>query len=238
MDHLNTASHTVRTGTHGWTAGNRDFERAFRAATRHSRMVRFLRRAIPVALGLALVGFVVVTWFNPLRMLVALPANLGNLVVAGSKITMENPRLAGFTRDNRSYEVTARAAAQDLTRPQVVELTELKAKIELQNQTMIEMLAATGTYDTKAEMLTLSREILLSSSSGYAGRMTEAIVDVRKSHVVSTKPVEIKLLNGFLNANRLDVIEAGDLVRFGGGVTMVLTPGKDTPPADPAAVPR
>ena len=46
-----------------------------------------------------------------------LPVDLGKLVVSGTKITMEQPRLSGFTNDARAYEFTADAAAQDITKP-------------------------------------------------------------------------------------------------------------------------
>jgi hypothetical protein len=35
------------------------------------------------------------------------------------------------------------------------------------------------------------------------------------------------MLQGVLNANRLDIVENGSVVRFGGGVSMTLQPGKD-----------
>ena len=63
-------------------------------------------------------GLALLTWFNPLRALPQLPAvSAGSLVVSGTKITMEAPKLTGFTRDNRAYNLTAEAAAQDFTNP-------------------------------------------------------------------------------------------------------------------------
>jgi lipopolysaccharide export system protein LptC len=52
--------------------------------------------------------------------------------------------------------------------------------------------------------------------------------------------VEVKLLNGWLNANKLEVLESGDLIRFGGGVEMTLSPEPQAPPASEytASVPR
>jgi lipopolysaccharide export system protein LptC len=37
--------------------------------------------------------------------------------------------------------------------------------------------------------------------------------------------VAVKLLNGVLNAQRLEVVDNGDEIRFEGGVTMTLRPG-------------
>lgn len=206
-----------------WTVGRADSERAFRAARRHSALVRFLRLAIPVFVVVAVLGTLLMSFLNPLRLLGRLPGDLGNLVVSGTKITMEHPRISGFTQDNRSYDLSARAAAQDLTKPDLVELKELQARIEMQDKTKVEVSANTGLYDSKSEMLTLRQNILLMSSTGYSARLSEAVIDVRKGYVVSEKPVSVDLLNGTLNANRLEVVDAGDVVRFDGGVAMVVT---------------
>jgi len=135
---------------------------------------------------------------------------------------MEHPRLSGFTNDARAYELSADAAKQDLTKPDLIELRNLRATVEMQDKATIEMLATTGTYDSKGEMLKLDQNIMLSSSTGYSGHLSEAMIDMRKGYVVSKHPVELQLLQGTLNANRLEIIDSGDLVRFDGGVNMTL----------------
>jgi lipopolysaccharide export system protein LptC len=45
---------------------------------------------------------------------------------------------------------------------------------------------------------------------------------------VSHSPVELKMLNGTLNANRLEVDDRGDVIRFSEGVVMNLV----LPPPD------
>ena len=205
-----------------WTMSRGDSERAFRAARRHSRLVRMLRISIPAVVVLGTTVIVLITYFNPLRMLGPLPIDVGSLVVSGSKITMEHPRLSGFTNDARAYELSADAAKQDLTKPDLIELRNLRATVEMQDKATIEMLATTGTYDSKGEMLKLDENIMLSSSTGYSGHLSEAMIDMRKGYVVSKHPVELQLLQGTLNANRLEIIDSGDLVRFDGGVNMTL----------------
>jgi len=212
----------------------RDADRAFRAARRHSRWVRILRITVPVAVVIGLIVVTLVTYFNPLRMLAKLPINIDNLVVSGTKVTMEQPRLAGFTSDARAYELIADTAAQDMTKPDIVELRNIRAKVEMQDKTSMEMTAVNGIYDAKGETLKLDREILLRSSTGYQGRLSEALIDIRKGNVVSEHPVEVKMLQGTLNANRLEIFDSGDLVRFHGGVVMDMMLNQP-PPAGPEA---
>src|SRR5882724_2930262 len=125
-------------------------EARFAAAARHSRMVRVLRVAVPAAVIVAMAGIVAVSVFNPFRMLLPkLPVDMGNLVVSGTKITMESPHLAGYTPDQRPYEVWAKTATQDVTDPDHLDLKTLRAKVLNQDQTTVTLDAREGLMDTK-----------------------------------------------------------------------------------------
>ena len=229
MSRVITARNDPETARAYWTTSRGDAERAFRAARRHSRLVRILRIAVPASVVVGVIIIALITYFNPLRMLARLPINIDNLVVSGTKVTMEQPRLSGFTRDARAYELTADTAAQDMTKPDIVELRNIRAKIEMQDKSSMEMTAVTGIYDAKGETLKLDQNILLNSSTGYQGHLSEALVDIRKGNVVSEHPVEVKLLQGTLNANRLDIVDSGDVIRFHGGVIMDMMLNQPSP---------
>jgi lipopolysaccharide export system protein LptC len=201
-----------------------EFERSYRAAQRHSRHVRWLRILVPAGIAAVLLTVIGINYMPPIGGF-RLPGELGKLVIHGTRITMQQPRLAGYTVDSRAYEFSADAAGQDITKPNLVELHQLRAKMEMQDKSMVEMSALSGVYDAKTEMLTLNDNIELVSSTGYEGRLTEAVIDVRKGNVVSEKPVWVKLLDGFLNAKRLDIVDHGSVIRFT-GVAMTLLPDK------------
>ncbi len=184
---------------------------------------------MPVGVVLLLGAVVGVTYFNPVRMLTRLPLDPGKVTISGTKVTMAAPRLAGFTNDQRAYELTARAASQDLTKPNMLELQDIRAKVELQDKAIVELKAANGSYDRVSEMLTLLDDILLTSTAGYEARLTQATVDVKAGHVVSHKPVEVKMLNGNLTSNRLEIIDKGEIARFEGNVVMNLRLDNNTP---------
>ena len=216
--------------------GRADGERVFRAAVRHSRHVRVLRVAVPAAVVVAVLGGIAFALLlQPLRMLSKLPVDLGSLVVSGSKIMMQQPRLAGFTRDNRRYDLTAQAAGQDVTKPDLVELHGIHATMEMQDKAVFQTTAKMGLYNSKTEQLTLNTDIVVTSSSGYEALLSEAVVDVRAGKIVSEKPVEVKTSAWTINANRMEVAESGDLMRFERGVTVILLPDS-TAPATTAGV--
>lgn len=202
-----------------------DFDRNYRAALRHSRQVRLLR--IGVLAGIAALLFMVVAMnYMPPIGGFRLPGELGNLVIHGTKITMESPRLTGFTSDSRAYEFSANAAAQDMTKPDLVELQKLHAKMQMEDKSTVEMSAVSGIYNVKTEILTLNENIDLQSSTGYSGHLSEAVIDVKKGTVASDKPVQVNMLNGSLNGQRLDITDNGSVLRFT-GVQMTLLPGKE-----------
>ena len=235
MNRVMTTATTDQDAGHAyWTTGRGDSERAFKAARRHSRVVRMLRIAVPASVGLLVVIVVLVTYLNPLRMLARLPINVDNLVVSGTKVTMEQPHLSGFTSDARAYELTADTAAQDMTKPDMVELRNIRAKVEMQDKSMMELTAINGFYDSKGETLRLDRDIRL-NTSGYRARLSEAMIDIRKGNVVSEHPVEVKMLQGTLNANRLDIVDSGEVVRFHDGVVMDMMLNPPAPKTNPGA---
>ena len=218
-------------------------EARFAAAARHSRMVRLLRVAVPAAVLLALASIVLIQVFvNPFQTgLPNLPVDISNLVVSGTKITMETPHLAGFSTDQRPYEVWAKAAIQDLTDPDHVELRTLRAKVQMEDKSTVTLDARTGFFDSKQQMLDLRKDIFLQSSTGYEARLSQAYVDINKGTVTSDEHVDVKLLNGTLTADKLRIINSGEIVRFEGNVVMNLV--METPPAlepepEPAPPPK
>jgi lipopolysaccharide export system protein LptC len=211
----------------GWAPNERgDLLRTRQSARRHSRLVRRLRYAIPL-LSLTCVGlYVFLTWFNPWAALARLPALGGKVVVSGTTITMDLPRVAGYTPDGRAYEMTASAASQDLKQPQFIGLKDIRAKVDMADKSTVDVSAEIGTYDTKAELVSLTNNVRVVSTAGTEVRMRDALMDMRRGRVVSEKPVEVLMSGGRLSAQQVEVLEAGSVIHFRGGVNMVLQPGE------------
>jgi lipopolysaccharide export system protein LptC len=214
-------------------------EARFAVAARHSRMVRILRVAVPGAVLLALAAIVSVSIFNPFRMMMPkLPVDIGNLVVSGSKITMESPHLTGFSTDRRPYDLWAKAATQDLTDPDHVELDTIRAKVTMEDRSTVTLDARTGHYDSKQQLLDLRKDIFLQSSTGYEAKMSQAYVDINKGTVTSDEHVDVKLLNGTLVADKLRILNGGEVVRFEGNVLMNLVMDQPDAASNPLDAPK
>ena len=215
-------------------------EARFAIAARHSRVVRVLRVAVPAAVVPSMATIVLVSIFNPFRMLLPkLPIEMDNLVVSGTKITMESPHMSGYTPDQRPYEVWAKTATQDVTDPDHVDLRTLRAKLLMEDQSTVTLDALTGLMDNKQQLLDLHKDIYLQTSTGYEAWLSQAFVDMAKGTVDSDEHVDVKWADGTVSSDRLRITGGGEVVRFEGHVVMnidKLPPPESAPePAPPPA---
>jgi lipopolysaccharide export system protein LptC len=215
-------------------------EARFAIAARHSRIVRALRIAVPAAVILSMAAIVLVSIFNPFRLLLPkLPLDMQNLVVSGTKITMESPHMSGYTQDRRPYEVWAKTATQDVTDPDHVDLKTLRAKVLMEDQSTVTLDALNGLMDTKQQLLDLHKDIYLQTTTGYEAWLSQAFVDMAKGTVTSDEHVDVKWADGKLSADKLKITGGGEVVRFDGHVVMNIDklPPPETEPAAPEPAP-
>jgi lipopolysaccharide export system protein LptC len=215
-------------------------EARFAIAARHSRVVRALRVAVPAAVILSMAAIILTSIFNPFRLLLPkLPVDMDNLVVSGTKITMESPHMSGYTPDRRPYEVWAKTATQDVTDPDHVDLKTLRAKVLMEDQSTVTLDALNGLMDTKQQLLDLHKDIYLQTSTGYEAWLSQAFVDMAKGTVTSDEHVDVKWADGTVSSDRLRITGGGEVVRFEGHVVMnidKLPPPESAPePAPPPA---
>src|ERR1700736_4625507 len=195
----------------------------FAIAERHSRIVRALRIAVPAAVILSMAAIILVSIFNPFRLLLPkLPLEMGNLVVSGTKITMESPHLSGYSPDRRPYEVWAKTATQDVADPDHVELRTLRAKVLMEDQSTVTLDALHGRMDTKQQLLDLHKDIYLQTTAGYEAWMSQAFVDMGKGTVTSDEHVDVKWMGGTLAADRLKLTGGAEGGKFDGNAGMNL----------------
>ncbi len=201
-------------------------------ALRHSARVRLLRRVIPLAAGAGVLTIAGLVFYNPLSG--TLPnVSVGPVSVSGTKITMENPRLSGFRKDDRGYEVTANAALQDVRKPSLVELQAMKGHLVTDDKGGRAYLEAKGgLFDSSKESLDLHQDIRLWTDEGEEVRLQSATVDFKAGSVKSTEAVTVTVPSGTLTADSLDVVESGKVISFIGKVHAVFY--KQDRPADQA----
>ena len=199
-----------------------DQARAFKSARRHSLLVRVLRLLLPLCAVLIVAGLVIAE--IPTFLLLNVPISISGISFKNGGLTMENPRLHGFGRNEQSYELSAKAASQDILNPKIVQLDDIVARIGEADGSTTSLTAKSGVFDSAAEMLQLKDGIVIDSASGYHMELSNAEIDLNKGIVHTKDRVQLKMMDGDLIANSMSVENRGEVVRFEGGVRLTFTP--------------
>lgn len=196
-----------------WSLGRASYDRALR----HSRRVRLLRKSLPfIAVAVVLAPFLV-SWLRPLGG--NLPdVKVGEVSVSGTKVTMEAPKLSGFKKDNKAYEMTAKQAVQDLKTPTVIELIELQARMEQERNSYARLSAKWGRYDQTADKLDLKGSVRVRTDNGYEADMESAQVQMKLGTVLTNEPVQVRSRTGTISADRMEILDSGKQIVFEGRV--------------------
>lgn len=229
-------SNTLRAASPTMRTGLLDGERldAYRVAMRHSRLVRALRILIPAAATAAVIALIAWSMLRPLPPLASL--EMGPVALTGTKVTMEKPKLTGFRKDGKPYEVTSFAASQDVRKPGVVELEQITARLGAIGDNATHLTSAHGIYDMKTESLQLSGGIDVRTDNGDKAALQAAHVNLKAGEMETDQPVRITTANGgVVNANSMRVTDNGKVIAFEGQVKTVLYPQEQGGKRDPQA---
>jgi lipopolysaccharide export system protein LptC len=207
----------------------------FAHATRHSAHVRFLRKAIPIGVLIAVSGLLAVWLFDPFRQVFPSNFSVQGVDLSSSKVVMEMPKLAGFKKDSRPYEVVAKSAIQDVTKPSVINLVDMDAHLVLGDGQGANLKARTGVYDTQNETLDVKDEVKIKTTSGYDISLENASMKFKSGDISSNRPVNAKMNGGEINADSVEMIDNGKRVTFIGNVRSRLDAASDRVGAAPGA---
>jgi lipopolysaccharide export system protein LptC len=196
---------------------------AFQDAARHSKRVHFLRRVLPIIGGIIVVLVTLWLWLDPLSYVRELPIGVGALKISGTKLTMEAPRLTGFSKDGNPYSVTAESASQDLTKTGTIELANIVGKFTSQDRGETVLKAKSGVYDSKEEKMRLYGDIHIDSKEGgYSGLLHDAVAEPKKGTMRSDNPVAITFNEGNLRSDNVQILDHGKSAIFEGNVVVNL----------------
>lgn len=209
-------------------------ESAFPDALRHTARVTRLRRwilwGVGGTVGLVALGLVV----SSLRFL-PIDLSLSRIALKGTRIVIETPKLVGYRKDGKPYEIRARVGVQDITTPELFDLDGLDVRVETQGEKPVVLTAAKARYSTKDDHADMSGGVIISDKKSFEMRMETAAMDFRASVMTSDKPVTLDIDGGQVAADSVEFSQRDHRASFSGNVHSVLY-GEDGPPA-PASQP-
>lgn len=194
---------------------------AFHRASRHSRRVRWLKLLVPAAAVAMMAGFVFSSWISTPA---SVSVEVEDTAFSEGKLVMANPRLEGLTSDGRPYLMTAERAIQSIDDEGVIDLESLEARMPADDGNWARVVAKAGVYDRAANTLSLSSDIVVTTTDGAVGRLSSAVVDIAASTLKSTEPVDLERHGSRITAASMEMLEGGKRLIFETRVRMNIVP--------------
>jgi lipopolysaccharide export system protein LptC len=204
---------------------------------RYSRRVAFLKRVLP-AVGVTLL-LLVAGWprLAPLLESVRLGFSAIDLREA-RELRMVNPRYGGLDRYNRPYVVTAAIGRQVPDRNDVMALERPKAVMTAHGGASVVLTAATGIYQSQAQLLDLFADVNLIHENGTRFVTQRAHVNLSDNSAEGRDPIEGHGPSGDITGEGFQVLSKGETITFTGESHLLLNGSKpSTTPAEPPALP-
>jgi lipopolysaccharide export system protein LptC len=208
--------------THGETALEADRRRAFVAARRHTRRVKALRLALPLA-AVGAVGAYGLALLASFSFSVA-NVRIGQVEVTPEDLTMRNPSYFGTTQDGGKYEVRAKKAILEFNQNAPVKLIDIDGDMTQTSNVKTTVRARRGLFDNNKGELTLLEGIEIDSTNGTKARLTEATIYQKENKVVSKKPVHMSSPTGEIRGSSMTLNTATNQAVFLGQVNVRLAP--------------
>jgi lipopolysaccharide export system protein LptC len=194
---------------------------AFARAQRHSRTVRVLKSALPLlaaAMGLGFLGYSYVMTPG------SIAVKADGSAISDGKLVMANPKLDGFTKDNRPYSMTALRAIQDFQNEGIVLLEGISAKLPIDDENWATIDAEGGVYDRDKNTLAIDSEITVTTADGMTAKLKSATIDIGGGGMKTEDPVDIRMDGATITSDTMAIGEKGKVLVFEKRVRMDIDP--------------
>jgi lipopolysaccharide transport protein LptA len=203
-------------------ASSVDRARAFTLARRHSRMVKVLRLALPLAALVFTIAYILTltaSWkFGAGRL------NVGQVAFTADDLTMKNPSYFGLTNDGGRYEVHAKNAVVELNNQAPIKLIDIAGDLIQANGVRTKLKATHGLFDNAKSELELFDGIKIDASNGLSARLSRAMVYSKEHRIVSKHPVLVTMTTGEVRGAAMTMDTATREATFAGDVIAHLKP--------------
>jgi lipopolysaccharide export system protein LptC len=201
---------------------------AIRRARANTARVKFLRIAIVGSCSIAALLLAFIVFFDPFG---KLPQNvsIGGVGLDGTRVTIDSPKITGFRKDGRPYDVRATTGYKDILKPDVTELVGVDARVGMGDASTSRITAKTGVYDAAKESVFLKGAVRIKNPSGYDMRLITATMDFNAGSLATEDPVDVYLNASTITADRMQITDNGHKISFAGHIKTITTEDDDAP---------
>jgi lipopolysaccharide export system protein LptC len=135
-----------------------------------------------------------------------------------AQISSTASRISGIDKDNQPYEINAQKGVQDQSSASVVHLETVTGVFHRPNNTQVNLVAKTATYDSKTKAMKLAGDVVFEEPGRYKATMQSAALNLDDKSLVSQSPVRVDIASGTVEADSLEIVDNGKRSLFKGHV--------------------
>lgn len=194
------------------------------ASNTYSRVVSWVKVILPLlALGLLSTLFLFSRTPDPER---AIPFATVDVEELAREQSLGQPRFAGTLTDGREVIFTANRATPVAGNPNQIDATDIEARVDLDENSILLIVADTAFFDLAEQMADLSQSVGLTTSNGYQLTTDLLRFSLEEFSALSPGAVTVTGPGITLEAGAMQVTgtEGNNVVVFNGGVRMLYVP--------------
>jgi lipopolysaccharide export system protein LptC len=189
----------------------------------HDRLVRFLARGLPMAVGIV-AALMVITPFSQ-RSEVSFLLDRNKVVQIDDRLSVDKAMYRGRDNQGRPFSLLAGEAVQRSGVEGLVRMRDLVAQILLTDGPA-RLSAEGGTYDIRAETMAVTGPVRFTASDGYAMTASGVSVDLKARTMKGDAGVSGEVPAGTFSANTLRADLPSRTITLEGNARFTMIPGQ------------
>ncbi|OYX61955.1 MAG: LPS export ABC transporter periplasmic protein LptC [Novosphingobium sp. 32-60-15] len=189
----------------------------------HDRLVHFLARALPAAVG-AMLAVMIISPLSP-RGEISFLLDRRKVAVLEDRMKVSSAMYRGQDDEGRSFSITAGSAVQRTQTVPTIELDQLTARILLDDGPAL-LTAGKGAYDFGKEIVDIVGPINFQTADGYRMTATNVDIDLGRKLLKSRGPVEGRIPAGTFSADTISADLSERSVTLQGNARLRMVPDR------------
>jgi lipopolysaccharide export system protein LptC len=189
----------------------------------HDRLVGFLARALPMAVGIV-AALMVITPLSP-RGEISFLLDRNKVALIDERLSVDNAMYRGRDNQGRPFSLMAGEAVQRSSIEGLVRMQDLVAQMVLSDGPA-RLSAEGGTYDIDAETVTVNGPVRLTASDGYTMTANGVSVDLKARMMRGDAGVSGEVPAGTFSARSIRADLGARALVLDGDARLTMIPGK------------
>lgn len=196
-------------------------DKEYAKALANSRLVSILKFALPAFGVFIIVGFIAMSYLNTVIVDGVVIESAG---IEDGKIVMNNPVLAGQSKEDLPYRLEAERAIQEIGQTSLISLEGIKAELPMNDSETVTIAASEGLFDQEKEFMTFVAPFTVNATNGMVAQFKKGEYDISSGEFSTDENVDIKFTGSHITANSLKMTNSGKDLLFDQNVKMTIDP--------------